>query len=182
MIVVDVNTIAYLWIPGEMTQLAENALARDPHWVSSTLWRSEFRNILAGYLRRGDLDRDAVARCLNGAESQLAGYEYLIPSALVMNTYCRKIRLDLRSGGRPLEHVDELLGEVGHGDERLEFGGDLLGSILRLAESLSERLDIDVGKDGFEGALSIEQDLHVGRILQVSDQRGFGEYRLEHAA
>ncbi len=26
MIVVDVNTLAYLWIPGEMTELAEKAL------------------------------------------------------------------------------------------------------------------------------------------------------------
>jgi predicted nucleic acid-binding protein len=85
MIVVDVNTIAYLWIPGEMTPLAERALARDPQWVSSILWRSEFRNILAGYLRRGDLDAETVARCIEGAESQLAGHEYIIPSALVMS-------------------------------------------------------------------------------------------------
>jgi predicted nucleic acid-binding protein len=84
MIVVDVNTLAYLWIPGEMTALAERALARDPHWVSSILWRSEFRKILAGYIRRGALERSAADRCLNGAESQLAGHEYLLPSALVM--------------------------------------------------------------------------------------------------
>jgi predicted nucleic acid-binding protein len=84
MIVVDVNTIAYLWIPGEMTQHAERALATDPHWVSTVLWRSEFRNILTGYLRRGALDRASVTRCLEGAESQLNGHEYLIPSSLVM--------------------------------------------------------------------------------------------------
>jgi predicted nucleic acid-binding protein len=84
MIVVDVNTVAYLWIPGEMTDLAERALAKDPHWVSSILWRSEFRNVLAGYLRRGDLDVRAVSRCLEGAESQLAGHEYLVPSSLVV--------------------------------------------------------------------------------------------------
>ena len=84
MIVVDVNTIAYLWLPGEMTTFAEQTLARDPHWVSPVLWRSEFRNILAGYLRRGDLDEHDADHCLNAAESQLAGYEYLIPSALVM--------------------------------------------------------------------------------------------------
>ena len=84
MIVVDVNTLAYLWIPGEMTELAEKALARDPHWVSSILWRSEFRNILAGYLRRGALGRDAVDRCLNGVESQLGGHEYIVPSGLIM--------------------------------------------------------------------------------------------------
>lgn len=84
MIVVDVNVLAYLWIPGELTSLAERALARDAHWVSSILWRSEFRNILAGYVRRGALDPGAVDRCLSGAESQLAGFEYLIPSELVM--------------------------------------------------------------------------------------------------
>lgn len=84
MIVVDVNTIAYLWIPGEMTQHAERALATDPHWVSTLLWRSEFRNILTGYLQRGDFDEATVTRCLEGAESQLAGHEYLIPTTLVM--------------------------------------------------------------------------------------------------
>ena len=85
MIVVDVNTIAYLWIPGEMTDLATRALARDPHWVSPILWRSEFRNILAGYLRRGELKRPDVDRCLSGAESQLAGHEFLMPSVLVVD-------------------------------------------------------------------------------------------------
>lgn len=84
MIVVDVNTIAYLWIPGEMTPFAEQALARDPEWASPLLWRSEFRNVLAGYLRRGDLARDTVARCLDGAESHLVGHEYSVASALVM--------------------------------------------------------------------------------------------------
>ena len=67
-----------------MTGLAESALARDPQWVSPVLWRSQFRNILAGYLRRGDLDSAAVERCLDGAESQLTSYEYIIPSSLVM--------------------------------------------------------------------------------------------------
>jgi predicted nucleic acid-binding protein len=84
MIVVDVNTIAYLWIPGEMTEHAERALASDPHWVSTVLWRSEFRNILKGYLRRGELDFATVTRCLEGAESQLGGHEYLMPTPLVM--------------------------------------------------------------------------------------------------
>ncbi len=84
MIVVDVNTIAYLWIPGEMTKFAERALEKDPYWVTTFLWRSEFRNILAGYLRRGDLNSSSVACCHNGAESQLAGHEYLIPSPLVI--------------------------------------------------------------------------------------------------
>ena len=84
MIVVDVNTIAYLWIPGELTHFAEAALRKDAHWVSSILWKSEFRNILAGYLRRGQLDTPSADRCLEGAESQMASHEYAIPSLLVM--------------------------------------------------------------------------------------------------
>jgi predicted nucleic acid-binding protein len=84
MIVVDVSTIAYLWIPGDLTSLAERALARDPHWVSSILWRSELRNVLAGYLRGGRLPPDVAGRCLAGAESQMAGREFVVPSALVM--------------------------------------------------------------------------------------------------
>ena len=84
MIVADVNTIAYLWIPGELSEQAQQALERDPDWVTSTLWRSEFRNILAGYLRRGQMDLPTADKCLQGAEKQLAGREYRLPSSLVM--------------------------------------------------------------------------------------------------
>ena len=84
MIVVDVNVLAYLWIPGELTDLAEQALARDAQWATSILWRSEFRNILAGYLRRGSIGPAAARCCLEGADSQLSGCEYVLPSVLVM--------------------------------------------------------------------------------------------------
>lgn len=84
MIVVDVNVIAYFWIPGEMTACAETALERYPRWVAPFLWRSEFRNILAGYLRRGTLTTAQMAKCLAGAEAQMHGCEYLVPSDHVM--------------------------------------------------------------------------------------------------
>jgi predicted nucleic acid-binding protein len=83
-IVVDVNTVAYLWIPGELTSAAEKVLAKDPDWVAPQLWRSEFRNILAQYLRRDAITHPMMYRCLNGAESQLDGKTYTIPSVLVM--------------------------------------------------------------------------------------------------
>jgi len=89
MIAVDVNALAYLWIPGDLTPFAERALDRDPQWVSSLLWRSEFRNVLAGYLRRGELDPEAVSRSLHGAEAQMEGREYLLPSAAVMRLVMR---------------------------------------------------------------------------------------------
>ena len=84
MIVIDTNVLAYLWIPGELTPLAEKALARDSAWVTSTLWRSEFRSVLSQYLRQGRLGMEAALRCLQGAELQMRGCEYLVPSALVM--------------------------------------------------------------------------------------------------
>ena len=62
MIVVDSNVLAYLYLPGEFTEAAEALLGREPEWAAPILWRSEFRNILAGYLRRKSLSfEQAVA-------------------------------------------------------------------------------------------------------------------------
>jgi predicted nucleic acid-binding protein len=83
-IVVDVNVIAYLWLPGELTPFAEKALRRDPEWLAPFLWRSEFRNILAGYLRRGSLGLEAARRCLEGAESHMTGHEFVVPSHRIL--------------------------------------------------------------------------------------------------
>lgn len=53
MIVADTNLIVYLFITGDQTSLAQEVLAKDPHWIVPPLWQSEFRNVLAGYIRRG---------------------------------------------------------------------------------------------------------------------------------
>ncbi len=53
MIVADTNLIVYLFINGDKTPLAQEVLAKDPHWIVPPLWQSEFRNVLAGYIRRG---------------------------------------------------------------------------------------------------------------------------------
>jgi len=57
-IVADTNLIAYLVIHSEFTSLAERVLALDGEWAAPLLWRSEFRNLLARYLRRGDISFD----------------------------------------------------------------------------------------------------------------------------
>lgn len=44
MIVVDTNTIAYLYLLTEHTADVEALLDKDPHWVAPLLWRSEYRN------------------------------------------------------------------------------------------------------------------------------------------
>ena len=84
MIVVDSNVVAYLYLPGEYTAVAENLLLRDPEWAVPLLWRSEFRNILAGYLRHGALAFDKVCAIQREAESLLAGLEYEVDSLGVL--------------------------------------------------------------------------------------------------
>jgi predicted nucleic acid-binding protein len=53
MIVADTNLIVYLFITGDQTALAQKVLDRDPEWIVPPLWQSEFRNVLAAYIRRG---------------------------------------------------------------------------------------------------------------------------------
>lgn len=53
MIVADTNLIVYLYITGDQSNLAQKVLVKDPYWIAPPLWQSEFRNVLAGYMRRG---------------------------------------------------------------------------------------------------------------------------------
>lgn len=53
MIVADTNLIVYLFITGDQTPLAQDVLTKDSHWIVPPLWQSEFRNVIAGYIRRG---------------------------------------------------------------------------------------------------------------------------------
>lgn len=84
MIVVDTNILAYLYLPGEQTAKAERLLAREPDWVAPVLWRSEFRNVLAGYLRRKLLTPDQAWALQAEAESLMAGGEHDVDSAAVL--------------------------------------------------------------------------------------------------
>lgn len=84
MIVVDTNVLAYLYLPGEHTAKAERLLDRDPDWAAPVLWRSEFRNILAGYLRRKAITFDQACSLQGEAESLLCGSEFEIDSRAVL--------------------------------------------------------------------------------------------------
>lgn len=84
MIVVDTNTIAYLYLPTQYTADVEALLGKDPHWVASLLWRSEFRNIMALYVRKNIIDLDTALQMQVQAERQLAGNEYSVNSASVL--------------------------------------------------------------------------------------------------
>ncbi len=84
MIVVDSNILAYLYLPGEYTEIAEALFEHDPEWAAPILWRSEFRNILAGYIRRGSLSFEQAYTLQREAESLLAGREYEVDSLSVL--------------------------------------------------------------------------------------------------
>lgn len=84
MIVVDTNVVAYLFLEGEFTAPAEALLLRDPEWMAPVLWRSELRSILAGYLRRRALTFDQARSIQAEAESLLAGGEFDVDSASVL--------------------------------------------------------------------------------------------------
>lgn len=77
MIVVDVNVVAYLLIEGEATEAAAGVLRADPEWAAPLLWRSEWRNVLARYVRRGELDAQGARERLHAAERLFLGRELL---------------------------------------------------------------------------------------------------------
>ena len=84
MIVVDSNVVAYLYLPGDLTARAEALLESDSDWVAPLLWRSEFRNILAGYMRRKTITFEIARELQTEAESLLAGAEHEVDSRLVL--------------------------------------------------------------------------------------------------
>jgi len=83
-IVVDSNIVAYLYLPGDYTEQAEALLESDPDWAAPLLWRSELRNILAGYMRRKTLMFEAARDLQLEAESLLAGGEHEVDSRRVL--------------------------------------------------------------------------------------------------
>ncbi|MBF0545281.1 MAG: type II toxin-antitoxin system VapC family toxin [Candidatus Riflebacteria bacterium] len=85
MIVVDTNILVYFWIPGDFTELAEKLLKKDSNWIAPTLWRSEFRNVLACHLRRKDFPLAQAQEIMVNAENHMQGAEHQVPSIQVLD-------------------------------------------------------------------------------------------------
>ena len=85
MIVVDTNVLVYLYLPTKYTPHAEKLLEIDPAWVAPHLWRSEFRNVLASYLRKKLITYDMSLQIQDEAEILMAGSEYDIKSLNVLS-------------------------------------------------------------------------------------------------
>ena len=89
MIIVDTNIISYLFIKGENTETAKTLLRSDPKWSAPILWKSEFRNVLALYLRKGFFSIDQVFGILHEAELFMQNNEYEVNSDDVINLVAR---------------------------------------------------------------------------------------------
>lgn len=76
MIVVDTNVVAYLFLPGDFTARAETWLRNERDWAAPLLWRSEFLNVVAGFLRRKQLGFEAALQIRREAQALLFGKEH----------------------------------------------------------------------------------------------------------
>jgi len=59
---------------------ARATLLRDPAWAAPLLWRSELRNALALYLRKGELSLRQATTVQDTAEELLLGREHHVAS------------------------------------------------------------------------------------------------------
>ncbi|MDY6846819.1 MAG: type II toxin-antitoxin system VapC family toxin [Chloroflexota bacterium] len=86
MIVVDTNIIAYLFLEGSGSQStkAEQLIFKDPDWAAPILWRSEFRNILAHYIRKELLSLVQCQEIMREAMTLMSGREYEVASFEVL--------------------------------------------------------------------------------------------------
>lgn len=84
MIVADTNLAAYLFLGGTGTDLARRIFLQDPEWAAPLLWRSEFRSVLAQYLRKQELSLTDALAVQRKAESLFRGREHIVPSRNVL--------------------------------------------------------------------------------------------------
>jgi predicted nucleic acid-binding protein len=99
------------------SEAVDRAWNRDSEWIAPLLWRSEFRNALAGALRRKLITTEAAIELAEKAEAQLTGHEFLVSGHAVMelvaSSRCSAYDLEFvvlaRDRGVPLVTVDRQL-------------------------------------------------------------------------
>ena len=84
MIVVDTNLVVHYYVRGTHSSLAEAVLGRDALWAAPLLWRSEFRNALALFVRQRLVALDDAVLLALEAERLMAGREHAVVSHRVL--------------------------------------------------------------------------------------------------
>ena len=86
MIVVDTNVISYIFLPSqELTTISQQIFRKDSNWAAPLLWRSEFRNVLALYMRRQQMSPAKAKIIMQDAEAMMTGFEHTIASDAVIS-------------------------------------------------------------------------------------------------
>lgn len=84
MIVADANLIVYLVLAQSLSPEAEIVYRKDPDWAAPLFWRSEVRNVLAKYVRRGDITLPEALSMMRDAEEIMWGREFRVESGPVL--------------------------------------------------------------------------------------------------
>jgi predicted nucleic acid-binding protein len=84
LIVVDTNVLVYLLLHGARTEQAESLRRQERQWAAPPLWRSEFRNVLTGYMRRELLQLLRAVALMEVAELILAAHEERVSTEHVL--------------------------------------------------------------------------------------------------
>jgi len=84
MVIVDTGPLAFLLLPGDMTDLAQRAYLKDPAWASAPIWRSEFRNLVVRYVREGWITEASAKQVLAAAEEKMHPRQYNIEAEAVL--------------------------------------------------------------------------------------------------
>ena len=84
MIVADTNIISYLFLPTVYSEKASRLYRKDAEWAAPSLWRSEFRNVLALYLRQQILTLAEALTIQEEAEALIADHEFTVTSVQVL--------------------------------------------------------------------------------------------------
>ena len=84
MIVADTNLLVYAMTYGPNRELAQSVLRKDSEWHAPTLWRSEFRSALAGYLRAEAMTYEEILEAMDKTETFMAGKEHHVDSTDVL--------------------------------------------------------------------------------------------------
>jgi predicted nucleic acid-binding protein len=85
MIVVDTNIVSYLLFPTPFSESVDKLYTIDSDWVAPLLWKSEFRNVLALYLRKGMITFNKALQLQDMAESIFAHNEFEVSSVQVLD-------------------------------------------------------------------------------------------------
>ena len=89
MICVEANIVCYRYMASPYSAAADAAWAKDPDWILPILWRSEFRNALAGSVRQRSIAAEEASAIANLAAAMLDRKEFTVSTSAVLQLVSR---------------------------------------------------------------------------------------------